>query len=49
MIKFLIFVLLVYLAYRLIAGKPLIGSGPKQQIRDQEPDNGGYTDYEEVE
>ena len=48
--KYLILILLVYLAYRLFAGKPLLGSGGKQTfINKQEADDPDYVDYEEVE
>ena len=48
--KYLILLVLVYLAYRLIAGKPLLGSGKKQVfINEQESDDSDYVDYEEVD
>ena len=50
MLKFLIFLILAYIAYRLFVGPPLLDPGKaKQQIREQEPDEEEFTDYEEIE
>ena len=46
--KYIILVLLIYFAYRLFSGKPLLGTRRQSFIQDQEPDD-GYTDYEEVD
>lgn len=49
MIKFLIFLLLAYLAYRLFIGPPLLDSRKTRHIKEQEPDEDGFTDYEEID
>ncbi|MDX1477655.1 MAG: hypothetical protein R3301_08090 [Saprospiraceae bacterium] len=50
MIKFLILIALVYLAYRLFIGPPLLDQGKKRrEIRDQEPEDDEFADYEEID
>ena len=47
--KYIILVVLIYVAYRLFAGKPLLGTRRQSFIREQEPDDQDYTEYEEVD
>lgn len=49
MIRILIIAILAVVLYRLVIGKPILGSGPgnnKKHLRDNE---GEYTDYEEID
>jgi len=47
MIKLLVFLVLLYLGYRLFVGPPLLGENKTDRIR-QENDDDDYTDYEEI-
>lgn len=47
MIKLLIFILIIYVGYRLFSGKPLLDQRKMGRIqRDRKDDD--YTDYEEI-
>jgi hypothetical protein len=47
MLKLLIFVLIVYLGYRLFIGPPLLSERKTGRIRKEQNDD-DYTDYEEI-
>ena len=49
MIRILIIAILAVLLYRLVIGKPLLGSGSKNNGRHIPDNEGEYTDYEEVD
>ncbi len=49
MIKIAILAALFYIAYRFFSEKPQIGEGSRKNLRDQEPDDEEYTDYEEID
>jgi hypothetical protein len=47
--KYIILILLIYVAYRLFTGQPLLGSKKQEFLRNEEPDDPDYTDYEEID
>ncbi len=47
--KYIILILLIYVAYRLFTGQPLLGSRKQEFLRNEEPDDPDYTEYEEIE
>ena len=49
MIKYAILAFILFVAYRIFSGKPLIGGSRRKELDDQEPDDPGYTDYEEID
>lgn len=50
MIKWLIFIIIVYLGYRLFIGPPLLSERKTGRIRKEnsDRDNDDFTDYEEI-
>jgi len=49
MIKLAILAFLLYIAYRLFSEKPQIGEGRQKNLRNQEPDDEDFADYEEID
>ena len=49
MIKMVIFICLVYLAYRLFVGPPLLNEWKTGKLKQQEPDEDDCAEYEEVD
>ena len=47
--KFIILILLVYVAYRLFTGQPLLGSRKQDFLRNEDQDDSDYADYEEID
>ena len=48
MIKIIIVICLLYFAYRLFVGPPLLSETKRKNLRDQDSDE-DFTDYEEIE
>lgn len=49
MIRILIIAILVVVLYRLVIGKPVLGSGNGPQARMDQNRDGDFVDYEEVD
>jgi len=49
MIKYAILVFILFIAYRIFSEKPRIGGSRRRELDDQEPEDPGYTDYEEID
>jgi len=49
MIKYAILAFILFIAYRMFSDKPRISEKPPGRLDDQEPDDPGYSDYEEVD
>lgn len=47
MFKLLIFILIIYIGYRLFTGRPLLGERKTSQINKEKSDD-DYADYEEI-
>ena len=47
MFKLLIFILIIYVGYRLFTGRPLIGESKTSRINKKKGDD-DYSDYEEI-
>lgn len=49
MIRILIIAILAIVLYRLVIGKPILGSGPENKNRQIPRNDGDFTDYEEID
>ena len=47
--KYIILIVIIYMAYRVFSGQPLLGKGKQTFISDQEQDDPDYVDYEELD